>query len=93
MNVFKTITIRLSLLEQIDLFVFVNQPKQMNYLNANDRTYITVLTNIFDNIFRFVINYYQQLNLPLEQHLLDSYNNNGDLAFTYLIGSQTCKGF
>ncbi|PWK94280.1 hypothetical protein C7431_11115 [Pantoea allii] len=75
-----------------DVLIFANNAQGVRSLSANEREELLQFTGWFDNILNsFVQILKDQTGAVVEQHLMDSYNTNGDLSFT--LSPRTFKTF
>lgn len=56
--------------------------------NISERVLIQRLDTLFDNVFDSLVSSFRAVAVEVDQHLIDSYNSNGDAAFTFSKGSQ-----
>lgn len=73
-----------------EILVFGNQdltnctPAEINLIRQLDK--------FFDAVFDSMLNYFEQkMKKPIDQHLIASYNSNGDASITYPVGLHTMK--
>ncbi len=75
-----------------NLTIFANKTEDHKALNANELRDLLHFTSEFDRVINhFIATLKQQTGTAVDQHLIDSYNTNGDMAFT--LSPKTFKTF